>query len=107
MATDEEIVRESHPNSSGPQRAAGGMGVSSEREGPTGPGQHSTDGTRDVRPGAEPEGEPDGEELPEKAPGHREENPEGLPPKAGYSSADPRSHGKDPEPLPPGLRHAD
>ena len=91
MATDEEIVRESNPNASGPQRAAGGMGVSSERTGPTGPGQHGTDGTRDVRPGAEPEGE----DVPEKAPGHPEENPQGLPPKAGYPSLDPRSTNSD------------
>ena len=27
---------------------SGGMGVSSEREGPTGPGQHGTDGVRDT-----------------------------------------------------------
>lgn len=40
-------VRESTPNSSGPQGAAGGMGVSSEREGPdaTGTSTHGTTGT--------------------------------------------------------------
>jgi hypothetical protein len=103
MATDEEIVRESNPNASGPQRASGGMGISSEREGPTGPGQHSTDGTRDVRPGAEPEGE----DVPEKEPGNPEENPAGLPPKASWPSLDPRSDGKEPRRGDPGLRHAD
>ena len=107
MATDEEIVRESNPNASGPQRAAGGMGISSEREGPTGPGQHATDGTRDVRPGAEPEGEPDGEELPEKEPGHHEENPAQMGRKSTWPSLDPRSDGKEPRRGDPGFRHAD
>ena len=41
-------LRESHPNAAGPDRGEGDMGVSSEREGHTGPGQHSTDGTRDT-----------------------------------------------------------
>jgi hypothetical protein len=88
MGTDDEILRESNPNASGPDRAAGGMGVSSERVGPTGPGQRATDGTRDVTP---QERDPDADVPPEQAPGQVEANPEGLPPKAGYSSADPRS----------------
>lgn len=87
---DDEILRESNPNASGPARAAGGMGVSSEREGHTGPGQHATDGTKDTSPTAPP-GEPSGDVPPEQSPGHPEENPDGLPPKAGYSSVDPRS----------------
>ena len=65
-----------------------GMGVSSERVGPTGPGQSGTDGVRDVSPH---EREPDEETFPEQAPGNPEDNPEGIEPKAGYSSKDPRS----------------
>ncbi|MGZ5405497.1 MAG: hypothetical protein ACXWDL_12665 [Nocardioides sp.] len=76
-------IRASHHDPSGD------MGVSSEREGPTGPGQTGTDGVRDVT--AE---RPDDEDAPpEQRPGNEEENPEGLPPKAGYSQADPRSDG--------------
>lgn len=86
MGTEEEIVRDSNPNASGPEGAAGGMGVSSERVGPTGPGQVGTDGTRDVTP---PELE--GDLPPEQSPGNPEQNPDGLPPKSGYSSLDPRS----------------
>ncbi|WP_122816388.1 hypothetical protein [Nocardioides pantholopis] len=80
-------VRDSTPNSSGPERAQGEMGVSSERVGPTGPGQVSTDGVRDVAPV-----EPDGDTPPEQsADGAGEDNPTGLQPKAGYPSRDPRS----------------
>ena len=89
MGTEEEIVRESNPNASGPDGAAGGMGVSSERVGPTGPGQVGTDGTRDVTPPQE--ADDNGDEPPEQRPGNPEQNPEGLPPKSGYSSVDPRS----------------
>ena len=68
---------------------SGDMGVSSEREGPTGPGQTGTDGVRDVAPDR-----PDDDEAPpEQRPGAEEENPEGIPPKAGYSKYDPRSEG--------------
>lgn len=84
---DEELQR-STPGSSGPQRATGGMGVSSERVGSAGPGQEATDGLRDV---SEHERDPDEETLPEQSTGNPESNPEGLPPKAGYSSKDPRS----------------
>lgn len=67
---------------------AGDMGVSSEREGRTGPGQQGTDGVRDVT-----EDRPADEDAPpEQRPGAEEENPEGLTPKAGYSKSDPRSH---------------
>lgn len=41
-------IRDSTPGSTGPERAAGGMGVSSERVGPTGPGQEATDGVKDA-----------------------------------------------------------
>jgi hypothetical protein len=84
---DEEL-QSSTPGSSGPQRAAGGMGVSSERVGHAGPGQEATDGLRDVAPHEFP---PDTDVPPEQAPGSPEENPVGLPPKAGYSSKDPRA----------------
>lgn len=67
--------------------ASGDMGVSSEREGHTGPGQHDTDGVRDVT-----EQRPSDEDAPpEQRPGAEETNPEGIPPKAGYSKSDPRS----------------
>jgi hypothetical protein len=81
-------IRDSNPNANGPDAAAGGMGVSSERTGPAGPGQHSTDGVRDVTPADPPA---DADTPPEQRPGNPEENPDGLPPKSGYSSADPRS----------------
>jgi hypothetical protein len=83
----EPDIRDSNPNANGPDGAAGGMGVSSERTGHAGPGQHSTDGVREVTP-AEPSDE---DTPPEQRPGNPEENPEGLPPKSGYSSVDPRS----------------
>ncbi|MGA8256694.1 MAG: hypothetical protein WB767_08985 [Nocardioides sp.] len=70
------------------QDTSGEMGVSSEREGPTGPGQHGTTGTRDVSPA---DRDTDTEVRPEQAPGGAEENPDGIPPKAGYPSLDPRS----------------
>jgi len=82
-----EVVRGSTPNSSGPAGAAGGMGVSSERVGHAGPGQEATDGLREVDPHASYAGPGD---PPEKSPGNPERNPTGLPPKAGYSSKDPR-----------------
>jgi len=50
--------------------------------------QHGDDGVRDS---SEVERDPDEETLPEQAPGNPEENPVGIPPKAGYSSKDPRS----------------
>ncbi|MGB0101473.1 MAG: hypothetical protein WBP61_14440 [Nocardioides sp.] len=85
--SDEEI-QASTPGSSGPQRAAGDMGVSSERVGPTGPGQEATDGLRDVSTQAR---DPEAPTPPEQSPGNPEENPQGIAPKAGYSSKDPRS----------------
>ena len=83
----ETDIRDSNPNANGPDGAAGEMGVSSERTGPAGPGQHSTDGVRDVTPADLS----DEDTPPEQRPGNPEENPEGLPPKSGYSSVDPRS----------------
>lgn len=73
-------LKESTPNAGGPQGLEGGMGVSSERVGPSGPGQVSTDGMRPVGPpdealaDAAPEQSADGED---------ERSVEGLPPKAG------------------------
>jgi len=89
---DPQDLRESTPGSSGPDRAEGGMGVSSERTGPTGPGQHTTDGVRDTSL-ADVDAEDADEVPPEQRPGAVEENPEGLEPKAGYPSKDPRSDG--------------
>ena len=48
--TPETDLRDSTPNANGPDGAAGDMGVSSERVGPAGPGQVSTDGLRDTSP---------------------------------------------------------
>jgi hypothetical protein len=82
-------IRDSTPNSTGPERAAGGMGVSSERVGHTGPGQEATDGVKDTSPTPLPPDTP-----PEQAPGNEEEQPEGIAPAAGYPSVDPRSDDK-------------
>ena len=64
------------------------MGVSSERVGPTGPGQVGTHGVRDTRPVRATE---DADVPPEQRPGGVEHNPEGLEPKAPYPSLDPRA----------------
>jgi len=82
-------IRESTPNSTGPERAAGGMGVSSERVGHTGPGQQATDGVKDTSPVPPPADAP-----PEQSAGGDERQPEGLEPVAGYPSLDPRSDDK-------------
>jgi hypothetical protein len=82
-------LRDSTPNSDGSARAAGGMGVSSERVGHTGPGQVGTDGVKDTSASAL------GDDLPpEQAPGGKEVRPEGRAPVAGYPSLDPRSDDK-------------
>jgi hypothetical protein len=82
-------IQDSTPNSTGPEHAAGGMGVSSERVGHAGPGQEATDGVRDTSPTTLPEDTP-----PEQAPGAEEVQPEGVAPAAGYPSLDPRSADK-------------
>ena len=82
-------IRDSTPNANGPDGAAGGMGISSEWTGPTGPGQESTDGIRDTSQ-LDTSDEAD-ETPPEQSTGNPETNPEGLTPKAGYPSKDPRS----------------
>jgi hypothetical protein len=84
--TDPADLQDSTPGSAGRHRAAGSMGVSSERTGPTGPDQDTTDGVRDTSANDDlPQDVP-----PEQQPGGPEENPEGLEPKAGYPSLDPR-----------------
>lgn len=87
MSQEPTDIRDSTPGSTGPARAAGEMGVSSEREGPTGPGQHATDGVRDTSPApVDPEDAP-----PEQSAGGPEDNPEGIEPRPDHPSADPRS----------------
>jgi hypothetical protein len=84
-------LQESTPGSAGPDRAEGGMGVSSEWTGATGPGQHTTDGVRDTS--VSEEETPRQDLPPEQRADVEETNPAGLDPKAGYPSADPRSKG--------------
>ncbi len=81
--------RRSTPNASGPHGAAGGMGSSSERVGHTGPGQVGADGLRDTSLQDTPEDAP-----PEQSTGGEEPQPDGIAPKAGYPSLDPRHEDK-------------
>lgn len=84
----------------------GDMGVSSERVGPTGPGQEGTSGTRDVGPDepaaptsqdqTPPDQTPQEQTPPEQTPaavtGEPEVHPDPpIPPRSGYNSYDPRS----------------
>jgi len=69
------------------QDPTGRIGVSSEREGHAGPGQYAARGVRDTSP-TESAGPP----VPEDTTGGPETNPEGIEPKAGYPSLDPRAH---------------
>lgn len=85
-ATEE---RRGMPNSSGPEGAAGGMGSSSERVGPTGRGQVASDGVRDTTELDTPEEAP-----PEQSSGGEETQPDGVAPKAGYPTLDPRHDDK-------------
>jgi hypothetical protein len=81
-------IRASNPPTTGEETdQAGGMGVSSERVGHTGPGQTGTDGVKDTS--VTHDGDTD--VPPEQRPGNVETNPVGLEPKAGYPSLDPRS----------------
>lgn len=69
------------------QDTAGEMGVSSEREGPTGPGQYGTTGVRDTSLIVS-----DADTPPEQSAGGEEVHPDPpIPPVSGYSSQDPRS----------------
>jgi hypothetical protein len=72
---------ESNPNAGGPAGLAGGMGVSSERVGPTGPGQVGTDGERDTSPAPADPDRLGADVPPEQQPGQVEDNPVGIPPK--------------------------
>ena len=73
----ETDIRDSDPNADAPGGLAGGMGISSERVGPTGPGQEAANGVRDTSVSDPPDGD-----LPsEQRPGLPESNPEGLEPK--------------------------
>ena len=74
----ETDIRDSDPNADAPGGLAGGMGVSSERVGATGPGQEAANGVRDTSPDS---AAPDSDEPPEQRPGLPESNPEGLEPK--------------------------
>lgn len=82
-------ARRGTPKADGPEGAAGGMGSSSEWVGPTGPGQVGTDGLRDTSVVQAPDDVP-----PEQDEGGDEPQPEGIVPKAGYPSLDPRSEDK-------------
>src|ERR1700759_287811 len=90
-AGEPTALRESNPNAGGPHRAAGGMGVSSERVGPTGGGGEGTDGEKDTTEPAlrDHAGDLVGSraEFEQEAEG----NPDGLASKAGSPSLDPRS----------------
>jgi hypothetical protein len=79
-------LRDSSPNAGGPDRAAGDMGVSSEREDGRG-----TDGETDTSEprSADQSGEWVGSDA--EFAQNVEENPDGIDPKAGYPSQDPRS----------------
>lgn len=84
-------LRDSSPNAGGPERAEGGMGVSSEGVGRTGGGGEGTDGEKDTSAPAETDQSEDvvgSEADPDQG---DEENPAGIEPKAGYPSLDPRS----------------
>jgi hypothetical protein len=84
-------LKDSNPNAAGPDRAAGGMGISSERVGPTGGGGEGTDGEKDTTEQADEDhaGDLVGSDADFDA--EKEENPEGIEPRAGYPSLDPRS----------------
>ena len=84
-------LADSSPNAGGPDRAAGEMGTSSERVGPTGGGTEATDGERDTT--APAHADRAGDEVGSDAEFEQgdEENPDGIDPRAGYPSHDPRS----------------
>jgi hypothetical protein len=84
-------LRDSSPNAGGPDRAAGEMGVSSERVGPTGGGGEGTDGEKDTTAAAHRDQAGDVIGSDGDFEQQREENPDGVDPKAGYPSRDPRS----------------
>ena len=75
----ETDIRDSDPNADAPGGLAGGMGVSSERVGATGPGQEAANGIRDTSVDSAPPS--DGDVPSEQRPGKPESNPDGLEPK--------------------------
>jgi hypothetical protein len=81
--------RESTPNASGPQGAAGGMGSSSEWVGNVGPGQVGADGLRDTSLI-----EPPADAPPEQSAGGEEPNPDEVEAKAGHPRLDPHHDDK-------------
>jgi hypothetical protein len=83
-------LQDSSPNAGGPDRAAGSMGVSSERVGPTG-GSEATDGEKDTTAPHRPDHGGDSVGSDAEFDQGVEENPEGIEPRAGYPSLDPRS----------------
>jgi hypothetical protein len=84
-------LKDSNPNASGPDRGAGGLGISSERVGATGGGAEGTDGEKDTSETRRADHSGDWVGSDAELAQEREENPEGIDPKAGYPSKDPRS----------------
>jgi hypothetical protein len=84
-------LRDSTPNAAGPDGAAGEMGISSERVGPTGGGGQGTDGEKDTTEPAHRDAAGDLIGSDGEFEQGDEENPEGIRPKAGYPTKDPRS----------------
>jgi hypothetical protein len=84
-------LKDSTPNAAGPDRAAGDLGVSSERVGPTGGGGEGTDGEKDTTAPAHRDQAGDVIGSDAEFEQGDEENAEGLRPKADYPSKDPRS----------------
>jgi len=85
-------LKDSSPNAGGPERAAGGLGVSSERVGQTGgEGHDATDGEKDTTAPRHRDQSGDIVGSDAEFDQGEEENPAGLDPKAGYPSHDPRS----------------
>ena len=81
--------RESTPNASGPEGAAGSSGSSSEWVGPTGPGQVGADGLRDTSVQA-----PSPDAPPEQSAGGDEPQPDPVESKSGHPSLDPHHEDK-------------
>lgn len=91
MSREDARPEETYDVTGSDQNVEGDMGVSSERPGYAGPGQHAAPtGVRDT---SEVQRDPDEDVPPEQAPGGPEENPVGLEPKADWPSGDPRSKG--------------
>ena len=94
-STDEPGDADTYDLTESDQDTSGDMGVSSEREGPTGPGQHGTTGVRDVGPARR--ATPTPRSCPSSPPAAPRPTPTASPPRAGYSDDDPRSDGDTPD----------